>query len=146
MSFKSSPNMIIYHPIIATSSLFSFCISPAIFMCYIYVARLSWCLSCFFKNNWQNFSRKLFARCGSVVIFWSVMTTYWGHIGKGNKLDTKDCVQCPQERRRASAALTWQQICYIISQRLSVRLCKDKHMRDWATLFSETVCSSDPRI
>ena len=121
--FKSSPNMVSYHPTIADQlSVFFFAFPPANFICYICVVRLSWCPRCFFKNDRQNYLKKLFARCGSVVIIWSVMTTYLVHICKGNKLDTQTRLQCPQERRRVSAALTWQPICYIISQRSCSRI------------------------
>ena len=67
--FKSSPNMVSYHPTIADQlSVFFFAFPPAIFICYICVVRLSWCPRCFFKNDRQNYLKKLFARCGSVVI------------------------------------------------------------------------------
>ena len=102
-----------------TSSLFSFLHFPlqSSYATYVWSGP-----RCFFKNDRQNYLKKLFARCGSVVIFWSVMTTYLVHICKGNKLDTQTRLQCPQERRRVSAALTWQPICYILSQRSCSRI------------------------
>ena len=80
------------------SSLFSFCTCPCnvrmLHMCGRVVMA-----SKLFLND-KNSSRKLFALSCSVVIIWPVMTTYLGHIGKGNKLDNQIRVQCPIERRR----------------------------------------------
>ena len=119
ISFKSSLNMVSYHPTIADQLSVFFLHFPlqSSYATYVWSGP-----RCFFKNDRQNYLKKLFARCGSVVIIWSVMTTYLVHICKGNKLDTQTRLQCPQERRRVSAALTWQPICYIISQRSCSRI------------------------